>query len=326
MGLVDLVKDQFLDVIEFEDLTGKLVVSKFRRESGNNELKQGSRVVVREGQSAVFLKGGRLADVLLPGTYALNTGSFPVLTKLEAFPFLFTSPVISDVYFVSTKQFIDNKWATKTPVMKRDQDFGMVRIRAFGKFAFQVVDVPLFMREVFGAKGITHTFDIIEYLSSMVVEAFATAVGESPMSVVDLSSQYRDLSTRTQTLLNTAAAGCGISFSSVLIEGISLPDEFEKLIDEQSKIELAKRDMHAFMQYHTALAMRDATAQDSGFAGLGVGVAMAGEMSRTVRSNLNPAEAGVNKVEKLRELKTLLDDGILTPEEFESEKRNILGK
>lgn len=109
MGLWDIVKDQFLDVIEFEDKSNKLVVTKFRRESGNDELKQGSKVIVRESQCAVFLKGGQLADVLPPGTYSLNTENFPILTKLEAFPYLFVSPVIADLYFVSTRQFIDNK-------------------------------------------------------------------------------------------------------------------------------------------------------------------------------------------------------------------------
>ena len=154
MGLLDVIKDQFLDVIEYEDKSNKLIVTKFRRESGNDELKQGTKVIVRESQSAVFLKGGQLADVLPPGTYSLTTDNFPVLSTLKAFPYLFTSPVIADLYFVSTRQFVDNKWATKTPIMKRDNEFNMVRIRAFGKYAFRITDVSAFMREVFGTKGI----------------------------------------------------------------------------------------------------------------------------------------------------------------------------
>lgn len=126
MGLLDAVKDQFLDVIEYVDQSNKLIVSKYQRESGNNELKQGSKVIVRESQNAVFLKGGKLADILPPGTYSLTTDNFPVLSSLKAFPYLFVSPVIADVYFVSTRQFIDNKWATKNPIMKRDKDFNIV--------------------------------------------------------------------------------------------------------------------------------------------------------------------------------------------------------
>ena len=163
MGLLDAVKDQFLDVIEYVDQSNKLIVSKYQRESGNNELKQGSKVIVRESQNAVFLKGGKLADILPPGTYSLTTDNFPVLSSLKAFPYLFVSPVIADVYFVSTRQFIDNKWATKNPIMKRDKDFNMVRIRSFGKFAFRITDVSAFMREIFGTKGIVMTYDIVPF-------------------------------------------------------------------------------------------------------------------------------------------------------------------
>ena len=152
MGLLDGIKGQFLDVIEFQDVSNKLIVYKFQRDNGNNELKQNSNVIVREGQAAAFVKGGKLADILSPGTYSLKTDNFPILTSLKAFPFLFTSPVISDVFFISTKQFFGNKWATKNPVIKRDAEFNMVRMRAFGQYAFHIVDVSLFMREVFGSK------------------------------------------------------------------------------------------------------------------------------------------------------------------------------
>ena len=326
MGLWDMVKDQFLDVIEFEDTSNKRLVSKYRRESGNDELKQGSKVIVRESQCAVFLKGGQLADILLPGTYSLKTENFPVLTKLAAFPYLFVSPVIADVYFVSTRQFIDNKWATKNPIMKRDKDLSMVRIRAFGKFAFQITDVALFMREIFGTKGIVMTYDIVEYLSSMVTEAFSTAVGESTASVLDLSSDYRSLSQNVAEALNAQAVTIGITFSKVLVENVSLPDEVERLIDEQSGIGMATRNMESFVQYQTARAMRDAAKQEGGLAGLGAGFALGNTMVHSISDAVQPTPTTKSKVEQLRELKSLLDDGILTQEEFDEEKRIILGK
>ena len=173
MGLWDIAKEQFLDVIEFEDKSNKLIVTKYRRENGDDELKQGSKVIVRESQCAVFLKGGKLADVLLPGTYTLDTENFPILTKLKAFPYLLVSPVIADLYFVSMRQFIDNKWDTKTAIIKKDQNLNIVRIQAFGKFAFRISDVTLFMKEIFGTRGIVMTYDIVEYLSSMVTETFS---------------------------------------------------------------------------------------------------------------------------------------------------------
>lgn len=326
MGLLDVIKDQFLDVIEYEDKSNKLIVTKFRRESGNDELKQGTKVIVRESQSAVFLKGGQLADVLPPGTYSLTTDNFPVLSTLKAFPYLFTSPVIADLYFVSTRQFVDNKWATKTPIMKRDNDFNMVRIRAFGKYAFRITDVSAFMREVFGTKGIVMTYDIVEYLSSMVTEAFATTVGESELSVLDLATEYRKFSIIMQNKLNEKIEQIGIQFSDVLIESVSLPDEVEKLIDEQSGIGMAKQDMEAFMQYQTARAMRDASQQKGGLAGLGAGMAMGNAMVQTIQNNTTKEGETKSKAELLRELKSLLDEGILTQEEFEAEKKQILNK
>ena len=319
MGFWDIVKDQFLDVIEFEDKSNKLVVTKFRRESGNNELKQGSKVIVRESQCAVFLKGGQLADVLLPGTYSLNTENFPILT------YLFVSPVIADLYFVSTRQFIDNKWATKNPIMKRDKDFSMARIRAFGKFAFRISDVALFMREIFGTKGIVMTYDIVEYLSSMVTEIFSTVVGESTLSVLDLAAGYRNLSVAMQEKLNEQTKVIGILFSDVVIESISLPDHVEKLIDEQSGIGIAKGDMESFVQYQTARAMRDAAKQEGGLAGLGAGLAFGNTIAQKVQDVSTPNNQPKGKVEQLRELKGLLDDGILTQEGFDAEKKRILG-
>lgn len=297
---------------------------KFRRESGNDELKQGSKVIVRESQCAVFLKGGQLADILPPGTYELNTDNFPVLTKLKAFPYLFVSPVIADLYFVSTRQFIDNRWGTKNPIMKRDKDFNMVRIRAFGKFAFRITDVAYFMKEIFGTKGIVMTYDIVEYLSSMVTEVFSTTVGETEMSVLELAAGYRILSSAMQERLNGQIRMTGIQFSDVIIENISLPEDVERMIDEQSGIGIAKSDMESFMKYQTARAMRDAAKQKGGLAGLGAGMALGNTMAQNVQKSSGSDNQSKSRAEQLRELKALLDEEILTQDEFDEEKKRIL--
>ena len=325
MGLFDVVKDQFLDVVEFEDVSNKLLVYKYCRDSGNNEIKQGSKVIVREGQAVAFVKNGQLADVHTAGTYTLNTENFPVLSTLKAFPYLFTSPVVSDVYFISTRQFIDNKWGTKTPIIKRDAEFNMLRIRSFGKFAFRVTDAQKFMREVFGSMGIVLTFDVIEYLSSIVSEAFAEVIGETQMAVLDLATEYRKLASELLVKANEKANKLGIEFSDCLIESLSLPDEVEKMIDEQSGIGMAKKDMGTFMQYQTARAMRDAAKQKGGLAGLGAGMAVGNAMMKNMDSANQDTSSGKSKAEQLRELKELFDEGILTQEEFDSEKKKILG-
>lgn len=326
MGLLNAVRSQFADVIEFVDESNKLVVFKYGRKSGDNELKQGTKVIVRESQCAVFLKGGKLADIMHPGIYSLTTDNFPVLSSLKAFPSLFVSPVISDVYFVSTRQFVDNKWATKNPIMMRDKEFNMIRVRAFGKFAFRIVDATKFMTEIFGTKGIVLTYDIVEYLSSMVTETFSVVLGECQMTVLDLATEYRKLSTAIQQQLNESTEMIGIEFSDVIVENISLPDEVEKLIDEQSGIGMAKQDMEIFMQYQTARAMRDASKQKGGLAGLGAGMAVGNTLAKNVQETISTGGAQQSKAEQLREIKALLDEGILTQEEFENEKKLILKK
>ena len=210
--------------------------------------------------------------------------------------------------------------------MKRDGEFNMVRLRAFGKFSFRITDVATFMREVFGSKGIVMTYDIVEYLSSLVTEAFTVTVGESQMAVLDLVTEYRNLSTAIQEKLNEQVAAIGVQFSDILIENITLPEEVEKLIDEQSGIGMASRDMGTFMQYQTARAMRDAAKQKGGLAGLGAGMALGNTMAKNIQETTNTPKQETSKAEQLRELKALLDEGILTQEEFDAEKKAILGR
>lgn len=168
------------------------------------------------------------------------------------------------------------------------------------------------------------TYDIVEYLSSMVTEAFSVVVSESEMSVLDLATEYRKLSSEMQQRLNAQVESIGVQFSDIFIENISLPDEVEKLIDEQSGIGMAKQDMASFMQYQTARAMRDASKQKGGLAGLGAGMALGNTMAQGIQATANPADSSKSKVEQLRELKELLDEGILTQEEFDAEKKAVL--
>lgn len=148
MGLFDMVRGQLIDVIEWTDDSGDTLVHKY--DMNGKEIMMGAQLTVRESQAAVFVDEGRLADVFGPGRYELTTRNLPVMTALRAWKFGFNSPFKSDVYFVSTRQFMDRKWGTANPVMMRDSEFGMIRVRAFGSFSFRVKDPAAFMREVFG--------------------------------------------------------------------------------------------------------------------------------------------------------------------------------
>lgn len=321
MGIMDFVKEQFIDVIEYVDESNYLIVSKYERPG--DEIKQGAKLIVRESQAAVFLKGGRLADILYPGTYTLNTENLPVLSSLEAIPYLFNSPIKSDLYFVSTRQFTDNKWGTKNPIILRDAEFNMVRVTAFGMFSFRISDVELFMKEIFGTIGKTYTYDIIQYLTAFVSEAVAQTLGEIKIPVLDLAVKYRELSSDITDMVNQKSTKSGIEFVDIIIESISLPEEVEKLIDEQAGIGMAAKDMGTFMQYQTARAMRDASKQEGGLAGLGAGMAVGNQMAGNLASQMHSAESK-SSIEQLKEYKELLDSGIITQEEFNTLKKKLL--
>lgn len=332
MGFMDMVKGQFLDVIEYVDDNSRQLVYKYIRPG--DEIKQGSQVIVRESQAAVFLKGGQLADILPPGTYTLNTENMPILSTLNAFSFGFNSPVKADLYFINMRQFMDNRWGTKNPVIMRDKEFKMARIRAFGKFAFRVINVEVFMREVFGNQRRMRTDDVVEYLVGVINQSFAQVVGSCGMPVLDLAVRYHELAGALQAKSNEEIVPLGIEFSRVLIENISLPEEVEEMIDEQSGIGMAKDDMGTFMQYQTARAMRDSAGQDNGMAGMGAGMAMGNIMASVMQSAVPKPKAEPERekdddiddaVEQLRKLKSLVDDGILTQEEFDVKKKQILG-
>ena len=294
MGFIDALKGQFIDVIELIDDDGLTVVKKFdRKYINNNEIKTGAKVIVRPSQAAVFYKGGQFADIFTEGTHKLSTNNLPILSTLMALPYLFNSPIKADLYFINLRQFVNNKWYTKNPLIIRDKEFKVVRIKSFGTFAFKIDDVEKFIREVLGTQKRFSQEDINEYLSSFLVEAFSVVLGEIDVPIIDLAMQYSKLSNLIQLKANIKAQDIGIKFSNVNIENISLPENVEKLIDEQSGIGMASQDMEGFIQYQSARAIRDAAQQPGGVAGLGASVAVGKQIAKTM---LIDVEGSSNKV------------------------------
>lgn len=315
------IRDQFLDVIEYIDESNKILVHKYN-DRPSNEIKQGAKAIIREGQCGVFVKGGQIADIWKPGTYKLNTENLPVLSSIMAFPHLFNSPIKSDFYFVSTKQSTDNKWATKNPIMMRDKDFGVLRLRAFGTFSFKIVDVEIFMKEVFGSQQKVMTWDIVQYLGSYVPTAFSETISEMNIPALDLVSKYKKIGQDVKEKVNEECKNLGIEFINVNVENISLPEEVEKLIDEQSGIGLAAKDMSTFAQYQSVRAMRDASKQEGGLAGIGAGVALGNQMVNNIQESQKANEK--DPITEIKKYKELLDEGIITQEEFDAKKKEIL--
>lgn len=304
MGLMDSIKGQFIDVIELIDDDGQSIVKKFdRKYINNNEIKTGAKVIVRPSQAAVFYKGGQFADIFMEGTYKLSTNNLPILSTLMALPYLFNSPIKADLYFINLKQFVNNKWYTKNPLIIRDKEFKVVRIKAFGTFAFKINDVEKFVREVLGTQKRFSQDDINDYLSSFLVESFSVILGEINVPIIDLTMQYSKLSNLIQLKANIKAKEMGIEFSNVNVENISLPENVEKLIDEQSGIGMASQDMEGFIRYQSARAIRDAAKQSEGIAGLGASVAVGKQIAKTMvtdeRENSNKIKIRCPKCEAL---------------------------
>ncbi len=337
MGFGDFVKSQFIDVIEHVDDSNKLLVFKYTRYG--DEIKQGARLIVRNGQAAVFVHNGKIADIFMPGTYKLSTGNLPILSSLAALPSLFNSAIKSDLYFVNTTQFINNKWGTKNPIIKRDRELGMVRATAFGSFSFRVCDPKLFMTEVFGARSLNMTYDIIQYLTSMVAESISQCIGENDQSILDLATHYRELSATLTPYVNQKAKLLGLEIAEATVENIGLPSEVEKLIDEQSGIGLASRNMDTFVQYQSARAIRDAAKQPGGLSSIGVGIATGKVVANNISNSLEgdkkklkskkeekvtKKETSISIADQLLKYKSLLDQGILTQAEFDEIKTMLL--
>jgi membrane protease subunit (stomatin/prohibitin family) len=239
---------------------------------------------------------------------------------------LLNSPIKSDLYFLNTTQFINNRWGTKNPIIKRDPDLGMVRLTAFGTYSFKIKDVSLFMKEVFGARSLNMTYDIVQYLTSMVGEAVAQCLGESTQSVLNLATHYRELTSVLTPYVNVKVGTLGLEIAETVIESIGLPQEVEKLIDEQSGIELADKNMDRFIQYQSARAIRDAAQQPGGLSGMGAGMAVGKVVAKNISGSMEPEKKSETVAEQILKYKQLFDSGALTQAEFDQVKASLLGK
>lgn len=269
MSIWDKIKGEFIDIIEWTDDTTDTMVYRFERH--NNEIKYGAKLTVRESQVAVFVNEGQFADVFQPGMYTLETQNMPILSTLQGWKYGFNSPFKAEVYFVNTKRFNDQKWGTANPIMMRDADFGMVRVRAFGTYALRVVDAKQFLKEVVGTNWQFTTDEISEQTRNLVVSAFAKAVADTKMPVLDLYSRYEEVGKELLDKVQPSVAEMGIELLQLLVENVSVPPEVEEAIDTRSKMG-AMGDMQKFMQFSAAEAMVKGAENPGGMG------AMAGQM------------------------------------------------
>ena len=273
MGIFDKVKEaafnQFIEVIEWLDNTQDTILYRFP--VAGQEIKNEAQLIVRESQAAVFVFEGQVADVFAPGRYTIDGGNTPILSKLGAWKYGFNSPFKSEVYFVNTKQFTDMKWGTANPIMLRDNDFGVVRLRAFGAYSMRVIEPREFIKEIAGTNAHFQTEDIDGQLKRAIVSEFSDAIGEMKIPALDLAAQYKELGEAIRAKINEDFKTYGLEVTKFYVENISLPEEVEKALDKRSSMG-ALGNVDQYMKFQAADALRDAAQNEGGGAGLGAGL------------------------------------------------------
>jgi len=292
MGIFDKIKEklsnEFIDIIEWLDYTDDTICHRFERYQ--NEIKNEAKLIVREGQTAVFINEGRLADVFTAGTYTLNTQNLPILSTLKGWKYGFDSPFKAEVYFVNTHLFTDEKWGTKNPITLNDDRFGLVEIRAFGTYAFKISDAGKFIVDIVGTDNNFTNFEINEHLKSLIATRFTDTVGEANLPIELYAANTTELSETCKEVMQPEFGSVGISLEKFFIENVSMPEDLKKEIFEYSRID--KLDLDKLTKFKTAKAIEAAAVNEGGTAGAGMGMGMGFVLAQQMGGMMSPQMGG----------------------------------
>lgn len=275
---------EFIDIIEWLDYTDDTICHRFERYQ--NEIKNNAKLIVREGQTAVFINEGQLADVFKPGTYTLNTQNLPILTTLKGWKYGFDSPFKAEVYFVNTHLFTDEKWGTKNPITLSDDRFGLVEIRAFGTYAYRINDAGKFIIDIVGTDNNFTNFEINEHLKSLIATRFTDTVGEAKLPIELYAANTTELSETCKDVMQPEFLSVGISLEKFYIENVSMPEDLKKEIFEYSRID--KLDLDKLTKFKTAKAIEAAALNEGGTAGAGMGMGMGFVLAQQMGGMMSP--------------------------------------
>lgn len=281
------LRHEFIDIVEWLDSSDDTIVHRFERYQ--NEIKNNAKLIVREGQNAVFVNEGQLADVFKPGTYTLNTKNLPILATLKGWKYGFNSPFKAEVYFVNTRLFTDEKWGTKNPVMLSDERFGLTEIRAFGTYSFRINDPGNFVVNVVGTDNNFTNYEVNEHLKSLIVTRFTDTVGEANLPIELYAANTSELSETCQDVMQPEFGRVGIELEKFYIENVSMPEELKKEIFEYSRLD--KLDMSKLAQFKAAKAMEEAAKNEGGTAGAGMGMGMGFVLAQQMGNLMNQSTA-----------------------------------
>jgi membrane protease subunit (stomatin/prohibitin family) len=292
MGLGEFLKKQFIDVIQWTEADDSVLAYRFPMR--DMEIQMGAQLVVRETQAAVFVNEGRIADVFGPGRHRLDTQNLPLLTNLQHWDKLFESPFKSDVYFVSTRLRLNQRWGTQTPVTVRDAEFGIARIRAYGTYAYRILDPVRFHTEVSGTREVYAMQELEGQLRNLAVTRMSDTLAGSGIAFLDLAANQVELGEQIATRLAADVSEFGLALEGFVVESLSLPDELQQRLDERIGMGIVG-DHQRYAQFQAARSIPLAAANEGGAAGigagLGAGMAMGQMMSEALRQQSSGAPA-----------------------------------
>lgn len=314
-----------MEVIEFLDNTGQALVKRIP-DNGQLEIKWGSQLTVRESQDAVFFRDGKALDVFGPGRHVLQTQNIPLIGKwVTFFGYGPDSPFRAEVLFVGKQLFPNLKWGTKEPILFRDTELQMVRLRSYGSFSIQVQDSLLFVNKVSGTMGLYTTETISDYLRGIILSKLNVVLGKVLKTVFDIALAMDELNFVMRTELQNDFAGLGLALHDFYIQSISLPEDVQKMIDTRSGMN-AMGNLDQYMKLKVADALGDAAKSNGGAVtglGLGAGLGMGMTLPNMIQQSMSP-QSNESIADKLKKLKELLDMGALSQQEFDDKKKELL--
>jgi membrane protease subunit (stomatin/prohibitin family) len=324
---------QLTGILEFLDDSGITMVKRLP-DDGQYEIPWGTQLIVRESQKAIFFRDGRSLDIFGPGRYTLQTQNLPILTKtITSLAFGSQSPFKAEVYFLNMKLFPNLKWGTKEPILFKDNELQMIRLRAHGIFSIQIKDPSLFLNKVVGTTGLYQDSDIEDYLRNIITTRMTDVLGNTLKSIFDIPKELNQLSSIIKSSMDLDFEGLGLYLHDFYVNSVSVPPAVQELVDARSGM-AAVGNLDKFMKYKAALSLEKAAENPGGTAATGVGVGAGmgmGFMIPQMLQNSLQAEQGSNSgpsdtpLDKIRKLKELLDMGAISKEEFEMKKKELLG-
>ena len=327
--MFDLFKKQFIEVIEWTESSDGVLAYRFP--TLDKEIQSGAQLTVRESQMALFVNEGNIADTFSPGRHVLNTANMPIMTTLMNWDKAFKSPFKSEVYFFSTREQIDQRWGTQQPITIRDKEFGVIRLRAFGSFSYQIEEPTTFYQKISGTRQTYTTSELDGQLRALIVTTLATKLGQADTAFLDMAANQQKFSEQLKSELDLPFLQYGLKLNTFLVQSVTLPEELQEYLDKQSKMNLVG-DLAKYANFQAADSISAAANNPGGLAGAGVGLG-AGAVIGQAFANAMPgqphqagqaAQSQEDVYAKLEKLHGLVDKGVLTQDEFNAKKAELL--